>query len=83
VVAGAETVQVKPPGDEVTVYEVIGEPFDDGAVQLTVTFPVPAVTCTPEGASGAFAGVIAVVAIDSADVADAPLAVELVIALNV
>ena len=76
-------MHVKPPGEEVTVYEVIGEPLDEGAVQLTVTFPVPAETCTPVGASGTFAGVIAVVGIDNADVTEAPLAVELVIALNV
>ena len=34
----ALVVQVKPPGDEVTVYEVIGEPpFEAGAVQPTET----------------------------------------------
>ena len=57
---GAETVHVKPPGEEVTVYEVIGDPFDEGAVQLTVVeaFP-PDVAETPVGASGLVAGVIA------------------------
>jgi hypothetical protein len=37
----------------------------------------------PFGASGALAGVIADVAMDTADEADDPLAVEFVIALNV
>ena len=44
VVAGAKTVQVNPPGEDVTVYEVIGEPLSAGSVQLTVTFPTPEVT---------------------------------------
>jgi hypothetical protein len=39
------------------VYEVIADPFDAGAVHETEIFPVPAVTETPDGASGAFAGV--------------------------
>ena len=30
-------VQVKPPGDAVTTYAVIAEPFDAGAVQETGT----------------------------------------------
>jgi hypothetical protein len=65
------------------VYEVIADPFDPGSVQETDIFPVPAVTWTPVGASGAFAGVIAAVAIEGADVTDVLLAVELVTALNV
>lgn len=83
VVAGAKTVQVNPPGEDVTVYEVIGDPLSAGLVQPTVTFPVPAVVVIPVGASGALAGVIAEVGIDTADETDEPLAVELVIALNV
>jgi hypothetical protein len=65
------------------VYEVITEPFDAGSVQLTVTFPVPAVTARPEGASGAFAGTIADVGIEATDETAALLAVEFVTALNV
>jgi hypothetical protein len=83
VVAGAKTVQVNPPGEDVTVYEVIGDPLSAGSVQPTVTFPVPDVVVIPVGASGALAGVIADVAMDTADEADDPLAVEFVIALNV
>jgi hypothetical protein len=44
---------------------------------------VPAVTWTPVGASGAFAGVIPDVAIEGADETAVLLAVELVTALNV
>ena len=36
-----------------------------GAVQETVIFPVPATTATPVGASGAFAGVIELEAVDA------------------
>jgi predicted dinucleotide-utilizing enzyme len=55
------------------VYEVIADPFDAGSVHETEIF----------GASGAFAGIIADVASEGADVTAALLAVELVIALNV
>jgi hypothetical protein len=79
----AETVQVKPPGEEVTVYEVIDAPLSAGSVQLTVIFPVPAVVVKPAGASGAFAGITARVAIDSIEVTEVEFAVELVTALNV
>lgn len=65
------------------MYEVIADPFDAGSVHETEIFPVPAVTSTPVGASGAFAGIIADVASEGADVTVALLAVELVIALNV
>jgi hypothetical protein len=65
------------------VYEVIEDPFDAGSVHETEIFPVPAVTSTPVGASGALAGTIAVVAVEGADETAALLAVELVIALNV
>jgi hypothetical protein len=61
----------------------MAEPFEAGSVQETEIFPVPAVTCTPEGASGAFAGVIAVVGIEGADETAVLLAVELVTALKV
>ena len=46
---------------------MIGEPFDDGAVHDTVTFPVPGVALTPVGALGTVAGVTEFDAIDSAD----------------
>jgi hypothetical protein len=35
-----DVVAVKPPGEEVTVYEVIGAPLEEGAVQLTVAAPL-------------------------------------------
>ena len=54
-----------------------------GSVQPTVTFPVPAVVVIPVGASGAFAGVIAVVAIEATEDSDVEFAVEFVTALNV
>jgi hypothetical protein len=41
-----------PPGDAVTVYEVIGEPFDAGVLKPTVAWPFPAVAVTPLGAPG-------------------------------
>jgi len=47
------------------VYDVIAEPFDAGAVHETVIFSVPATTATPVGASGAFAGVIELEAVDA------------------
>jgi hypothetical protein len=65
------------------VYEVITAPFDAGSSQDTEIFPVPAVTSISDGASGALAGVISVVAIEGTDETAVLLAVELVIALNV
>ena len=44
---------------------------------------MPAVVVTPVGASGAFAGITARVAIDSTEVTELAFAVELVTALNV
>src|SRR5258708_27611169 len=42
---------VIPPGDEVTVYPVIGDPpLDAGATQVTVAWALPAVAQTPVGA---------------------------------
>jgi hypothetical protein len=35
-----DVVAVNEPGEEVTVYEVIGAPFEEGAVQLTVAAPL-------------------------------------------
>jgi len=46
---------------------VIGEPFEDGAVHDTVTFPVPGVALTPVGALGTVAGVTEFDATDAAD----------------
>jgi len=52
-----DVVQVRPPGDEVTVYPVIAEPpLLDGADHETVTCEVPNTPDTPVGASGTVAG---------------------------
>ena len=50
---------------------------------MTVTLPVPEVTSRLVGASGAEAGMMDEVGIDTAEVTADPLAVEFVIALNV
>jgi hypothetical protein len=52
------------------VYEVIADPFDAGAVHETDTFPIPSVTETLDGASGAFAGVTE---LDALDASESPL----------
>lgn len=51
-------VQVRPPGEEVTVYSVIAAPpFDVGAASETVAEALPATTPVMRGASGAADGV--------------------------
>src|SRR5919198_6560374 len=52
VVASPAAVAVCPPGEEVTVYSVIGLPPSSGAYQLTVALESPAVAVTPAGACG-------------------------------
>jgi hypothetical protein len=43
-----------PPGEAVTVYEVIAAPpLEAGGVKLTVAWPLPGVADTPVGAPGA------------------------------
>jgi len=49
-------VHVKPPGDEVAVYEVTGEPFGAAAVHASVTLPLPAVALLSVGAPGVLDG---------------------------
>ena len=64
-------VAVRPPGDEVTVYEVIGlPPLEAGAVQLTVASALPAAAVTPVGAPGTVAE--GVTAFDAAEAGPAP-----------
>ena len=49
---------VAPPGDAATLYPVIADPpSDDGADQLSVTWPFPRVAVNPVGAPGVVAGV--------------------------
>ena len=51
-------VAVMPPGDEVTVYPVIGAPpFEAGAVKVTLAEPFPAVAVPMVGAPGKVEGV--------------------------
>ena len=54
------------PGVEVTVYEVIGLPFDAGALKVTYICDVPAIAVTPVGVPGTPAGVTLLEAVDSA-----------------
>ena len=56
------------------MYDVIAEPFDAGAVHETVIFSVPATTTTLVGASGAFAGVIGLEAVEGREAPFALLA---------
>jgi hypothetical protein len=61
---------VCPPGDEVTVYDVIAEPPSDaGALKLTLACRSPGVADTPVGAPGTVRGVTAA---DGADAAPVP-----------
>ena len=46
-------VAVKPPGEEVTVYPVIGEPPSFGAVKLTLALPLLPLALIPVGTPGA------------------------------
>jgi hypothetical protein len=50
-------VAVAPPGDAVTVYEMIAAPPSSGAVKPTVAWPVPATADTSVGGPGTVAGV--------------------------
>jgi hypothetical protein len=71
VVTVPATVTVALPGDEATLYEVIAPPpVAAGAVQVTVTCPLPAVAVTPVGAPGGADGVTAV---DAADAGPVPV----------
>jgi hypothetical protein len=80
-VALAAAVQVKPPGDEVTVKPVSGRPpLFDGAVKETVAAPAVVTDAdTAVGASGTVAGITALDAAD-ADEVKRPL---FAVALNV
>ena len=57
---------VAPPGEAVTVYELIAAPFADGAVKLTAAWPSPPAAETAVGASGMPAGVTPLDADDAA-----------------
>ena len=48
---------MKPPGEDVAVYEVTGDPFGAAAVQTSATLPFPAVALERVGAPGPPAGV--------------------------
>jgi hypothetical protein len=57
VFTSAETLTNNPPGLDVTLYPVIGDPPLLGAVQEIVTCWIPATPVTPVGAEGTVAGV--------------------------
>jgi hypothetical protein len=58
VVNGEVNVHVWPPGEAVTVYEVIeAPPLFTGAANVTVALPSPAVAVTPVTGSGFVVGV--------------------------
>ena len=58
VIGEAGPLAVRPPGDEVTVYDVIGvPPLEAGGVNATVACALPAVATTLVGAPGNAAGV--------------------------
>ena len=76
-VKGAFTVQVNPPGDEVTTYEVIALPPSlSGATKVTAAFALPATAATDETTVGCVAGVIAEEAGEGPAVPDELLAVD-------
>jgi len=54
----AAALALMPPGEDVTVYDVIGEPpLDRGGVNATVACPMPAVAVPIAGAPGTVTGV--------------------------
>jgi hypothetical protein len=59
-VSAPVVVHVLPPGEEVTVYPVIGvPPFEAGASHETITFVSPELPVTPVGAPGTTSGITA------------------------
>ncbi len=67
VVLPLAVVTLTPPGDEVTVYEVMGAPpLETGAVQLTVACAFAAVALIAVGAPGTVAGVTELDGVDAA-----------------
>ena len=75
VIGLAVPVAVIPPGLEVTVYPVIGLPFAEGAVKLTIACALAAAAATPVGVPGAPAGITLLVGFDAAPVPIAFVAV--------
>lgn len=72
---GAVTVQVAPPGEAVTVYEVTGEPFSlaggsNETVAESVVLPAVITAATFCGADGA---AIAITAVEDCEGLDSPL----------
>ena len=53
----ADVEQVKPPGEDVAVYDETGDPFAAAADQPSVTLPLPATALVKPGAPGKPAGV--------------------------
>ena len=68
-------VAVRPPGLDVTRYDVIAlPPFDAGGVKLTVACALPALAVPIVGAPGTVAPALGVTAFDAADAGPAPIA---------
>ena len=75
-----DVVQLRPPGDEITVYDVTAEPpSDDGADHETSTEESPNTPDIPVGAPGTVAGTTA----DDADEAEPAPALFVAVTVNV
>ena len=71
----ADVVQEKEPGNDVTVYEMIDEPFEVGAIHESATEALPT---TPVGAAGASGTVAGVVGVEGSEEEEEPNALEAV-----
>ena len=65
---GPVTVQVAPPGEEVTVYDA-GAPPEEGALTVTVAWPLPGVADGVPGVPGAASDAVGVTEPEAADAA--------------
>lgn len=63
---------VAPPGEAVTVYELIAAPFDDGVEKLTTAERSPATASTALGASGTVADATGVTLADADEAEPVP-----------
>jgi hypothetical protein len=70
VIGLAEPDAVAPPGEAVTVYELIAEPLVEGAVKLTVACRSPPLAETPVGVPGTWGA--GVTALDAAEAEPVP-----------
>ena len=69
----ADPDAVCPPGEDVTVYDVIAAPpFDAGSLKVTVACPFPAVAATALGAAGTVGGADGVTVFEGTDAGPVP-----------